>query len=123
SRICDDKTLAVEVDAALEEGRIGREANEHEHALRLELTRFAADPVAHGYRFHVVLAPKLGDLRVREDLELRVRPRLLLKKGAGPQLGTMLKQGDLVGELAEEEPFLDAGVAAADDEQLLRSLV
>jgi len=57
------------------------------------------------------------------DREPRVRPHDVAETRGGPEFGHELHEPDPLGELGEEQAFLDPRLAAPDHEQLFRPAV
>jgi len=71
---------------------------------------------------HVVLADDLVDDGIPHPAHLRVGERPFLGRFVRPELVATMDHDDLVGELGEEHPLLDRGVAAADHHDLLAAV-
>ena len=55
-------------------------------------------------------------------LDLGVLEQAILQDALGAELAAAVDDGDLGGEIGEEQRFLDSGVAAADDDHFLAAI-
>src|SRR5690606_20439645 len=115
----DDIALLVHLHLALEELGVGRVADGDEYAVGAELPGGAVLHVAQGHAGHdAVVAVDAVHHGVPDKLDLRVALGSLLHNLAGPQLVAAVDDGDLAGELGQEDGFLHGRVAAAHHDDL-----
>ncbi len=113
-------------------GRVGRQlagedlgvglmADGHEEPLGVELRFGAGDTIAQteGAHAFVTAAEDLGHFGVQDPGDLRIGLGALQHDLRGPELPPPVHDGDLGGETREVDRFLEGGIAAADDRDLL----
>ena len=94
-------------------------ANGYEHGVHRNVLLLAGLSVLHHQRVHGLVALDLHDLRVGQELDLRVVAGALLHDLGRTELVTTVNDGDGLAELREEVGLLHRGIAAADHRDLL----
>ena len=98
---------AIEVYRTLKKAGIGVKANEDEGGSRMPSVLLAGGAVASDHLCQLRPALELDHLRVGMDDELRVRADLVLQQPGRFQLTGELDDADTLGELAQEQAFLE----------------
>src|SRR5258706_8710177 len=115
----EDVTVGVEIDLVDEQLGVRVVADRDEHAGDGDLTGRVGLDVAQQQTLDAAVADHRFDLAVPAEFDLRVREGAVLHDLGGAQFLAPVHERHLVGETREERRFLDRGVAAADDRDLL----
>src|SRR5207302_2671795 len=112
----------VDLDRLLDELAVRGQSDEHEDAVRLELSSLAGLHVLNDDRLQPAIAAHLHRHDTRDDVDLLVLGDFLPCHFARRQLGVPREDRDVISETGQEDAFFGCTVATSDDEDLLTAV-